>query len=123
VTTLSGASTSRITALYATPTQVYWGDNFAAVRSSPNATSGAQGVYQPPTILRATASVGFDGTRVLWVDCERAANTGCVVRKLALGTVNSIVIDGAGTNEISHLQWDAVSVYWHDLTSVRKFVH
>jgi hypothetical protein len=45
------------------------------------------------------------------------------VRKLALGTVNSVVINDAGAKEISHLQWDAVSVYWHDLTSVRKFVH
>ncbi len=116
-------TTNKITVLYATPTQLYWGTGAGAVHSRPNAISGVDTEYQPALGARPVVSVGFDGTRVLWADCGAPGNFDCIVRKREPGASTNTIVQNIGRVGISHLQWDASSMYWHDLSTVRRFVH
>ena len=103
-----------ITALYVTapasgPTgTVYWGELGGAVRSMP-VTGGATTTYRQPSTGRTVASVGFDGSRVLWIDCQASGLTPCAVRKRQNGTTTTV---SSGVPHAGHLQWDATTMYW-----------
>jgi hypothetical protein len=114
-----------ITALYVTapasgPTgTVYWGELGGAVRSRP-VNGGTTTTYRQPTTGRTVAAVGFDGARVLWIDCQASGLSPCAVRKRQNGTTTTV---SSGVNRAGHLQWDATTMYWGQTGGVMKFVH
>jgi hypothetical protein len=116
---------SPITALHVTapasgPTgTVYWGEQGGAVRSLP-VTGGATTTYQQPRTGRTVAAVGFDGSRVLWIDCQTSGLTPCAVRKRQNGVTTTV---SSGIDRARHLQWDATAMYWGQTGGLMKFVH
>src|ERR1043166_6470202 len=114
-----------ITALYVTapaggPTgAVYWGEQGGAVRSMP-VTGGATTTYRQPSAGRSVVAVGFDGSRVLWIDCQTSGLTPCAVRKRQNGTTTTV---SSGVDRASHLQWDTTAMYWGQTGGLMKFVH
>jgi hypothetical protein len=98
---------------------VYWGEQGGAVRSLP-ITGGATTTYQQPRTGRTVTSVGFDGSRVLWIDCQTSGLTPCAVRKRQNGTTTTV---GSGIDRARHLQWDATAMYWGQTNGLMKFVH
>jgi hypothetical protein len=120
VTTLVSAP-SNINALYVSTSNatVYWGEVGGAVRSVPAAGGGVTN-HQTPIAGRDVTSVGFDGARVLWTDCAEPGNTSCAVRKRQGGTTTTI---SSGSVGAGHLQFDAASLYWGDVTGLHKYVY
>jgi hypothetical protein len=118
-------ATSPITAIYVTapasgPTgTVYWGEQGGAVRSMP-VTGGATTTYRQPSTGRTVTAVGFDGSRVLWIDCQASGLTPCAVRKRQNGTTTTV---SSGVDHAGHLQWDTSAMYWGQTGGLMKFVH
>lgn len=64
--------------------------------------------------------VGFDGSRVLWIDCVASGLTPCAVRKRQNRTTTTVA---SGVDHASHLQWDTTAMYWGQTGGLMKFVH
>lgn len=116
------AAPGYITDLYVhAPTGVapvlFWGEAGGAVRSL-NAW-GFQYTHQEPT-GRWPVSVGFDGTRVLWIDCD-LEHFFCYVKTKGSGEAVTVAYEGSPAN---NLQWDASSMYWTNYDgSIKKYIH
>jgi hypothetical protein len=82
-------------------------------------TGGATTTHRQPTTGRTVASVGFDGARVLWIDCQSGL-TPCAVRKRQNGVTTTV---SSGVPRAGHLQWDATTMYWGQDGGLMKFVH
>ena len=113
-------ASSPITALHvdASTHTVFWGEQGGAVRSVPPAGTPLT-TYQAPIAGRLVASVGFDGSRLLWIDCL-GDRTDCTV-KVSQGGVTTVV--SAGAAHAGHLQWDATSMFWGQDGGLMKYVH
>ncbi len=119
--TLIVAAPSVVTALYVaarSSTTLFWGEQSGAVRSL--GASGLQ-THQNSISGRSATWVGFDGIRVLWIDCTQPGNSYCTV-KTKLGTNPATPVTGAGVGA-GNLQWDATSMYWNNVASIEKYVH
>jgi hypothetical protein len=116
---------ANVTALYlwpALPTSysfIFWGEQGGAVRSySP--FGGSQFTWQNPIPGRDVTSVGYDGTRALWIDCAEPGNPQCNVSVQSGGVHPTTVNAGVGA---SHLQWDATSMYWIGVPGIQRYVY
>lgn len=109
-----------ITALHADVTngRVYWGEHGGFVRSVFGG-GGSITPYQGAQALRQITSVGFDGSRVLWTDCAVPGFNQCMVKK-SQNRATTVVFEGSVG--AGHLQWDTASMYWTDISGVRKFI-
>jgi hypothetical protein len=96
---------------------VFWGEQGGAVRSA-----SPQGLFtwQGPIAGRDVTSVGYDGTRALWIDCAEPGNTQCNVRVQSGGISPTVVNAGVGAG---HLQWDATSMYWIGVPGIQRYVY
>jgi hypothetical protein len=120
--TAMATASAPVTALYVwTPVPsypvIFWGEHGGAVRSfSP------QGLFtwQNPLAGRDVTSVGYDGSRALWIDCAEPGNPQCNVRVQSGGVTPTVVNAGVGA---SHLQWDATSVYWTGVPGIQRYVY
>ena len=107
-----------VTALYVNAdTAIFWGEQGGAVRSL-----GAGGIqtHQVSASGRSATSVGFDGTRVLWIECTQPGYSSCSV-KTKTGSSPPVTVFNGGT--AGNLQWDASSMYWSDVASIKKYLH
>lgn len=123
VTTQAIAS-SAVTDLYiyvtATGNTIYWSEEGAAVKSRVvGATTNT--THQPTIAGRRASSVGFDGSRVLWIDCTAPGNSFCRVRKRQ-GSVTTTIVGVAGVGA-SYLVWDSTQVFWGTASQLKKYVH
>ena len=101
--------------------RVFWGEQGGGVFSTAaNQVQGPRVTYQAPSAGRSVTSVGWDGSRVLWSDCLQPGNTNCTI-KMREGGITRIVT--SGQVGVGHLQWDATSIYWGDVSYLRKYVH
>lgn len=98
-------------------TTIFWGEQGGAVRAF---NSSGTTTYQNPVAGRSATQVGFDGTRVLWVDCANSGPWSCVIKSKTGNFRPAIVFTGGA---VANLQWDAASLYWHDTSSIRRFDH
>ena len=112
----------RVSALYVDSAigWMFWGEKEGGVRAAQTFFEAPQVTYQLPGANRAVNSVGWDGQRVLWADCVQPGNTNCRIRKREAGITRQIVGGAVG---ISHLQWDTRSLYWGDVSSLKRFVY
>jgi hypothetical protein len=115
---------AKITALYvwaASPsyTLIFWGEQGGAVRSN-NAFGSSPWTWQSPIAGRDVTSVGYDGTRALWIDCAEPGNPQCNVKVQSGGVQPATVNAGAGAG---HLQWDPTSMYWIALPGIQRYVY
>jgi hypothetical protein len=111
-----------VTALYIwTPipsfSTIFWGEQGGAVRSM-----SPQGLFtwQNPIAARDVTSVGYDGTRALWIDCAEPGNPQCNLKVQSGGVSPTTINAGVGA---SHLQWDASSVYWIGGPGIQRYVY
>jgi hypothetical protein len=99
---------------------LYWGETGGAVRSVD--AGGSVYTHQEPTGKRAL-SVGFDGTRVLWIECDPERYF-CYV-KAKTGSSQPVTVayeDSPATN----LVWDSTSMYWTNFANegaIKKYIH
>ena len=109
-----------ITALHADVNngRVYRGEHGGFVRSIFGG-GGAITAYQGAQALRQITSVGFDGSRVLWTDCAVPGFNQCMVKKSQNGATTVVSRGSVGAG---HLQWDTASMYWTDISGVRRFI-
>ena len=115
---------ANITALYVWPaspsyTVVFWGEHGGAVRSN-NAFGSAPWTWQNPIAGRDVTSVGYDGSRALWIDCAEPGNPQCNVKVQSGGVQPATINAGVGAG---HLQWDATSVYWIGVPGIQRYVY
>jgi hypothetical protein len=99
---------------------VFWGEKTGGVFSARTSLDAPRTTHQGPIANREVNSVGFDGRRVLWVDCLQPGNTGCRIMKRQTGSTQQLV---GGVVGIAHLQWDARSLYFGDTNHLKRFVH
>jgi hypothetical protein len=119
-------ATSAVTDLYVhvttstpTSTTIYWAEENAAVKSHVIGTP-IDATHQGPVIGRRASSVGFDGSRVLWIDCTKPGNSFCSVRtRQGSSTSTVVVVAGVGAR---NLVWDTTQVFWIS-SGIRKYVH
>jgi len=112
-----------VTALHVEPSigRVFWGEQGGGVFStSANQVQGPRVTFQASSAGRDVTSVGWDGARVLWSDCLQPGNTGCTIKKREGGITRIVTSGRVG---VGRLQWDATSIYWGDVSYVRKYVH
>jgi hypothetical protein len=101
--------------------RLFWGEQGGGVFSTAaNQVQGPRVTYQAPSAGRDITSVGWDGSRVLWADCLQPGNTQCTIKKFAGGLTRTVTSGKVG---VGHLQWDASSIYWGDVSYLRKYVH
>ena len=112
-----------VTALYVDGSigQLFWGEQGGGVFSTAaNQVQGPRVTYQAPSAGRSVTSVGWDGSRVLWSDCLQPGNTNCTIKEREGGVTRIVTSGQVG---VGHLQWDAASIYWGDVSYIRKYVH
>jgi hypothetical protein len=101
--------------------QVFWGEQGGGVFSTAsNQVQGPRLTFQMPSAGRTVTSVGWDGSRVLWSDCLQPGNTNGTIKERAGGITRVVASGQVG---VGHLQWDAASIYWGDVSYLRKYVH
>jgi hypothetical protein len=105
-----------VTSLYydAPSNTLYWGESGGGVRRAVALLGSTQFTFQTPTTGHTIPDVGFDGTNVLWLDCDPAAfppGYGCEVQSYTGGTLTTVQSNGNGSPT---LQWDSTSMYWGD---------
>ena len=99
---------------------LFWGEQGGGVLATPSSqTQGTRVTFQESSPSRDVTSVGWDGSRALWSDCLQPGNTNCAVRKRQGSTTTIVTSNKVG---VGKLQWDAASMYWGDVGSLRKFV-
>lgn len=100
-------------------TTLYWGDARGVVKSR---VVGAAVTTTHQTFTNNTRinAVGYDGTRILWIDCT-LPSTYCRVRQRVGGTTTTIV-ETAGSGS-RYMVWDATQVFWSGGGQLKKFVH
>ena len=109
-----------VTAIYAhagSVTTIHWGEKDGAVRSLDGYLTLT---HVGPNPGRNVTSVGFDGARMLWIDCAQPGDYSCDVK----------VKDSAGIRVVSsgcarrgNLQWDAASMYWAGGGAIHRYVY
>jgi len=112
-----------VTALYveASIRRLFWGEQGGGVFStSADQVQGPRVTFQAPSGGRDVTSVGWDGSCVLWSDCLQPGNTNCTIKKRERGITRIVTSGQVG---VGHLQWDATSIYWGDVSYLRKYVH
>jgi hypothetical protein len=101
--------------------RLFWGEQGGGVFSTAaDQLQGSRVTFQVPSAGRDVNSVGWDGSRVLWSDCLEPGNTNCMIKKREGGITRIVTSGQVG---IGHLQWDATSIYWGDVSYIRKYVH
>jgi hypothetical protein len=101
--------------------RLFWGEQGGGVFSTAaDQVQGPRVTYQAPSAGRDVTSVGWDGSRVLWTDCLQPGNTQCTIKKFAGGLTSTVTSGKVG---VGHLQWDASSMYWGDVSYLRKYIH
>jgi hypothetical protein len=101
--------------------RLFWGEQGGGVFSTAaDQVQGPRVTFQAPSASRDVTSVGWDGSRVLWSDCLQPGNTNCTIKKRAGGITRIVTSGQVG---VGHLQWDATSIYWGDVSYLRKYVH
>jgi hypothetical protein len=121
VTTIAPTS-SAVSDLYvhvAEKTTVFWAEENGSVRSR-TIGGGSSVVHQAALSGRRASSVGFDGGRVLWIDCTAPGNSFCSLRSRR-GTTTSTIVASAGVGA-RNLAWDQTQVFWID-SGIKKFVY
>jgi hypothetical protein len=98
--------------------ELYWGEANGAVRCLD--AWGFQRTFQDAMNGRQISAVGFDGSRVLWIDCGTEGFT-CVV-KAKQGAAEAVVVADEAS-PATNLVWDSSSMYWTNSTSIRRYVH
>lgn len=118
------AAAANVTAFYVDPSTeyIYWGEQGGGIRRQP-ASGGSTFTYQLPMVGHDAISVGFDGTRILWIDCTEPGNGTCYVRAYLGG--GNVLTTNIGSYSVgsAHLQWDSTSVYWGDASGLKKYVY
>jgi hypothetical protein len=103
-----------VTALHAyagSNMNILWGEQGGAIRS-------LTGTHQNPISGVDVKAVGYDGTRMLWINCESPGNY-CSLNA-RMGATKTTVDGGAGA---CNLQWDATSMYWIGGRAIKRYVH
>lgn len=101
--------------------RLFWGEQGGGVFStSADQVQGPRVTFQASSAGRDVNSVGWDGSRVLWSDCVQPGNTNCTIKKHEGGITRIVTSGHVG---VGHLQWDATSIYWGDVSYIRKYVH
>lgn len=121
ITTIAPTS-SAVSDLYvhvAEKTTVFWAEENGSVRSR-TIGEGSNVVHQAAVSGRRASSVGFDGGRVLWIDCTAPGNSFCSLRSRR-GTTTSTIVASAGVGA-RNLAWDQRQVFWID-SGIKKFVY
>ncbi len=100
----------------------YWGEADGGIYRQ-STDGGGPEPLQGPIAGRTPVSVGFDGTRVLWIDCL-AGTGGCAVRSQYPNDV-PVIVNLFETNSYGagHLQWDSAGMYWTDANGVEKYLY
>ena len=98
---------------------VFWGEQGGAVRSV-GSFGNSLYTWQNPIPGRDVTSVGYDGTRALWIDCAEPGNPQCTVRVQSGGIQPTTVEAGVGA---THLQWDATSMYWIGSPGIQRYIY
>jgi hypothetical protein len=112
----------KVTALYVNSSsgKLLWGEQGGAVMQGPLDPHLHWIIsYQAPSPGRDVTSVGWDGSRVLWSDCLQPGNTNCTVKEWDGGRTITL---SSGHVGVGHLQWDATSMYWGDVSYIMKYV-
>ena len=112
-----------VTALHvdASIDRLFWGEQGGGVFSTAaDQVQGPRVTYQAPSSGRDVNSVGWDGSPVLWADCLQPGKTNCTIKKYEAGITRIVTSGQVG---VGHLQWDAASIYWGDVSYIRKYVH
>ncbi len=117
-------ASTNVTALYAwvaspSYTIVFWGEQGGAVRSN-NSYGSTPFTWQYPISGRSVTSVGYDGSRALWIDCTTPGNSQCTARVQSGGVTPLTFNAGVGAG---HLQWDATSMYWIGSPGIQRYVY
>jgi hypothetical protein len=100
--------------------QVFWGEQGGGVFSTAsNQVQGTRLTFQTPSAGRTVTSVGWDGSRVLWSDCLQPGNTNGTIKEREGGITRVVASGQVG---VGHLQWDAASIYWGDVSYLRRYV-
>jgi hypothetical protein len=99
---------------------LFWGEEGGGVLATTTQPQGPRVTYQVPSPGRNVTSVGWDGARVLWSDCQQPGNNGCTVKKRQGGITQVVTSNKVG---VGNLQWDAARIFWGDAGFLRKYVH
>jgi len=101
--------------------RVFWGEQGGGVFSTAsNQVQGPRVTFQAPSAGRTVTSVGWDGSRVLWSDCLQPGNTNGTIKEREGGITRVVASGQVG---VGHLQWDAASIFWGDVSYLRRYVH
>lgn len=111
-----------VTALHVDPSigWLFWGEQGGGVLATTTQPQGPRVTYQLSSPGRDVTSVGWDGSRVLWSDCQQPGNTACTVKKRQGGITQVVTSNKVG---VGNLQWDASRIFWGDVGFLRKYVH
>ena len=124
VVTRQVTETFNVSSIFTQPTSagtaLYWGTQDGSVKSQVLGVPGVV-VHQQPLAGRLVKSVSFDGTRVLWTDCNSSIGTAdCAVRKRQGGATTTV---STGESFSADVQGDATAMYWSSGTALVKFIH
>lgn len=123
ITSATGGAT--ITSLFVNApagggTVLYWGDEDARVQAVALSGGGSPVTYQSATASRRTATVSFDGSRVLWGDCHDTMSGTCNMRKYAGGVTTTFA---SGLTGVANVQGDATAAFFTHINKVTREVH
>jgi hypothetical protein len=120
--TIAVTAAANVTAFYVDPSSgfIFYGEHGGAVR---RLAFGSTYTYQGPLGGYDVISVGFDGTRTLWIDCAEPGNTTCDVRAYLGGGSTLTVNAGQYSVGSRSLQWDASNLYWSDGSGIKKYTY
>lgn len=116
INTQTPITTLHVTGSSLGTTRVYWGERSGIVASK--GLSGVTNTWQRPQTGRYTASVSFDGARVLWTDC---ANNGlqCAVRFRG----KTVVTIAKNLTFARGVQGDSLRTFWADYDGLKRYTH
>lgn len=120
-------TTNRVTDFYvhmsATTRTIYWGEGNGLVKSKVLDSTAIVPVivYQSIRTGRSVSAVGFDGTRVFWIDCT-SGNSYCSIRKWQSSVRTTLVNESAGVGA-RNLVWDSTQLFWGSVSGIEKYVH
>jgi hypothetical protein len=101
---------------------IYWGEVSGAVRGHSNAAPTTTTYRENGAGDFTTSSVGYDGTRLMWISCSFPGNSFCSLMARKGAGANTTLLPSIGVGA-RNLVWDAAQVFWVEVSGIRKFVH
>jgi hypothetical protein len=101
---------------------VYWGEQLGAVRGQSNASNTSTTYAENGDGSKLTTSVGYDGTRLMWIWCSQPGNSFCSLESRRGAEANRTLLGSAGVGA-RNLAWDSSQVFWISASGIKSYRH